>query len=345
VFPKGPADTAGLQPGDRIMKWGLTKEQLLPFSGRDQLTAILDRLPIGTVLHLEVNRKETKKAEKLEVTLGAMSTDLPEVLLEPASIHKALAPRKSTRPTSGGPPGQRREARAQPPDAKDAKPAEKDAKPAEKKIETGLLKRTTPAGDHEYWLYVPKNYDPNTAHALVIWLHPAGRARDKERDTEQVLSAWEDYCHDRHIIMLCPRAESETGWVASETDFVVATLRSVAEEFTIDRQRVVAHGIGVGGQFAYYLGFNARDWIRGVAIAGAALNSQPREELDRKRLSFFVVAGAKDALKDAIEESRRRLEELKFPVLFKESPELDNQYLDPFTLDELVRWIDALDRQ
>ena len=58
--------------------------------------------------------------------------------------------------------------------------------------------------------------------------------------------------------MLCPRAESETGWVASETDFVVATLRSVAEECTIDRQRVVAHGIGVGGQFAYYLGFNAR---------------------------------------------------------------------------------------
>ena len=179
----------------------------------------------------------------------------------------------------------------------------------------------------------------------MIWLHPAGRARDKERDTEQVLADWEDYCEERHIIMLCPKAESETGWVASETDFIVSTLRSVADEFTIDRQRVVAHGIGVGGQFAFYLGFNAREWIRGVAVAGAALNSQPREELDQQRLAFFVIAGDKDALKDAIEESRTRLEALKFPVVFRGLAELDNRYLDAATLDELVRWIDALDRQ
>ena len=192
VFDKSPADTAGLKPGDRILKLGLNKQPLLPFSGRDQLTAILDRLPIGSVIQLEVTHKETKKTEKVEITLGSMSTELPDVLAEPASAHKALAPRKSARPAAGAPPGQRREPRTQPPAAKETKPAEKEAKPAEKKIETGLLKRATPAGDHEYWLYVPKNYDPNTAHSLVIWLHPAGRARDKERDTEQVLSAWED---------------------------------------------------------------------------------------------------------------------------------------------------------
>ncbi len=133
--------------------------------------------------------------------------------------------------------------------------------------------------------------------------------------------------------------------MASETDFLVATLKTVADEFTIDRQRVVAHGIGVGGQFAFYLGFNARDWIRGVAVAGAALNSQPREELDQQRLSFFVITGIKDALKEAIEQSCKRLEELKFPVVYREQAELDNQYIDSSTLDELIRWIDALDRQ
>jgi serine protease Do len=343
VFAKSPADTAGLKPGDRIMKWGLEKsEQLLPFSGRDQLTTILDHLPIGTVIKLEVKRKETKKTEKIELTLGTMSTEIPDVLAEPASLHKALAPRKVA--VQPGVPGQPRANRPPPPD-KDAKPAAKDAKPADKKPETGLLKRTTPAGDHEYWLFVPKNYDPNTAHALVVWLHPAGRARDKERDTEQVLAAWEDYCEERHIIMLCPKAESETGWVGSETEFIVSLLRSVADEFTIDRQRVVAHGLGVGGQFAYYLGFNARDWIRGVAVVGATLNSQPREELGQQRLAFFVVSGGKDALRDAIEESRLRLEELKFPVVFRGQAEFDNQYLDASTLDDLTRWIEALDRQ
>ncbi len=345
VFAKGPADTAGVKPGDRIMKWGVAKGPLMPFSGRDQLTTILDRLPIGTVIQLEVTRKENKKTEKLEVTLGAMSTELPDLLLEPASLHKALTPRKVARPPMGGPPGIPRESRTAPPPAKETKTADKEAKPGAKKPETGTIKRATPAGDHEYWLYVPKNYDPNTAHALVVWLHPAGRARDKERETEQVISAWEDFCEDRHIILLCPKAESETGWVASETDFLVSTMKSVADEFTIDRQRVVAHGLGVGGQFAFYLGFNAREWIRGVAVAGAALNSQPREELDQQRLSFFVITGIKDALKEAIEQSCKRLEELKFPVVYREQTELDNQYIDSSTLDELVRWIDALDRQ
>jgi serine protease Do len=351
VLPKSPAELAGIKPGDRIMKLGFGQGPLLPFSGRDQLTSVLDRLPIGSVLHLEVARKESKKTEKLDVTLGTMSTDIPDILAEPASLNKALAPRKMARPPAPGTPGQPGSGRRTPPGnrgtppANEAKPAAKDSKTPAKKAETGTIKRTTPAGDHEYWLAVPKNYDPNTAHALVVWLPPAGRARDKDRETEQIISAWEDYCQDKHIILLCPKAESETGWVASETEFIVSILQTVATEYTIDRQRVVAHGLGMGGQFAYYLGFNAHDWFRGVAVAGAALNSQPREELGRQRLAFFVVAGIKDALKEAIEEGRKRLEEWKYPVVFRESADLDSQYLDASTLDELVRWIDSLDRQ
>jgi len=61
VFPKSPAETAGLSNGDRILKVGLASKPPHPFSGRDQLTAILDQLPPGTELTLEVNRKENKK--------------------------------------------------------------------------------------------------------------------------------------------------------------------------------------------------------------------------------------------------------------------------------------------
>ena len=39
------------------------------------------------------------------------------------------------------------------------------------------------------------------------------------------------------------------------------------------------------------------------------------------------------------------LEEWKYPVVYRESADLDSQYLDASTLDELVRWIDSLDRQ
>ena len=52
---------------------------------------------------------------------------------------------------------------------------------------------------------------------------------------------------------------NETGWLLNESEFVVETIRQVMSEYTIDRQRVVAHGMGQGGQMAFYLGFNARD--------------------------------------------------------------------------------------
>ena len=36
---------------------------------------------------------------------------------------------------------------------------------------------------------------------------------------------------------------------------------------------VVAHGMGTGGQMAYYVGFNARDVFRGVAVVGSTLGT------------------------------------------------------------------------
>jgi predicted esterase len=103
--------------------------------------------------------------------------------------------------------------------------------------------------------------------------------------------------------------------------------------------------MGIGGQIAYYLGFHARDLIRGVATTGAVLTNQPKENVAGQRLSFFIVAGGKDPLLQSIAESRNRLAEHKFPVVYHEIPEMGHQYLDSVTLHELVRWIDSLDRQ
>ena len=55
-------------------------------------------------------------------------------------------------------------------------------------------------------------------------------------------------------------------------------------EYTIDHQRVIAHGMGVGGQMAYYLGFNVRDLIRGVATTGAVLTNPVKDTAANQRL-------------------------------------------------------------
>src|SRR5262249_31996968 len=110
----------------------------------------------------------------------------------------------------------------------------------------------------------------------------------------------------------------------------------------------VAHGMGVGGEMAYYLGFQARAVVRGVATVGAAMGGNPRERMANQPLSFFLVAGGRDPLKAGIAATKARLTEHKYPVVHREVGPMGHEYLDGKngvpTLEELVRWIDSLDR-
>lgn len=328
VYPKGPADTAGVKEGDRITKVGNEAGPLVPFSGGDGLANILANVTPGTKVKIEVQRKD-KKTETLTVALGEVpakgstSEDVPEKLPEAASKEKALEPRK---PVPGTPPT--------PPQPKKDK--------EEKKPETGVMERKTAAADHNYWIYVPRNYDPNVSYALLIWLHPVGK--DKKEDDENFQDAWIDYCRNNHIIIAAPKAENKTGWVSSESDVVAEVARDVMATYTVDKHRVVVHGMGVGGQFAFYLGFHNRDLVRGVAVAGAALTNPAKEKVPNQPLSFYLQVGGKDPLRDSVIETRTKLLEQKYPVVYHEDKDAGHQYLDDKALDELARWIDSLDR-
>ena len=56
------------------------------------------------------------------------------------------------------------------------------------------------------------------------------------------------------------------------------------------------------------------------------------------------MAVGRDPLAKSVTESKTKLAENKFPVVYREIPNMGHQYLDEKTLDELVRWLDALDR-
>jgi S1-C subfamily serine protease/predicted esterase len=329
VYPKGPADIAKLQAGDRIMKVGREQGPLTPFSGRDQLAAILATATPNSKVKLEVIRKD-KKTETVTVTLGEVPNkgaedEVPDSLPEVASKRKALEPRKQVPSPMGGP-----------------KPEAATPKKDDKKAQTGVIQRKNPAGTHSYWIYVPRDYDPNISHALVIWLHPVGK--DKEKDDEDIQDAWFTFCKDNHIILAGPHAENQTGWVPSESDVIAEVASDVLANYTIDKRRIVVHGMGVGGQMAFYAGFHNRDLIRGVAVTGAALASQAKEKVPNEPLAFFLHAGGKDPLHDAVAESRTKLLAQKYPVVYREDKDAGHQYLDDKSLEELVRWIDSLDR-
>jgi S1-C subfamily serine protease len=338
IYPGSPADKAGIKAGDRIMKIGREVQpaplRLQPIAGRDPFQDMLETAVPGLELSFEVKRAEGKKTETLKIKLADVSDSVPskKELPEKSSVKKALAKPKGVAPPRPGQP---------------KKEEKKEAKKDDKKAEVGFLKRTTAAADHTYWIYVPENYDPNIAHAVLVWLHPPGK--NKEKDFDNFWQSWQFPCEDYHIILVCPKAESERGgWTQSEAEFVQEAVKAVSDNYTVDRRRIIAHGMDQGGEMAFYLGFRSRGLFRAVATTGAALAGNPRDKVANQPLSFFLAVGDKDPLRDAVKETKTKLIERKYPVIYREVKDLGRQYLDGRlgidTLEELARWIDSLDR-
>ena len=127
---------------------------------------------------------------------------------------------------------------------------------------------------------------------------------------------------------------------------MIGDIDAVLGQYTIDKQRVIVHGAGIGGQMAYYLGFNARDHVRGVATVGAVLASQPKDLVPNQRLQFYIAAGEKDPLVKDIKEGKPKLTERKYNVILRIIEGKGKEYLNesPDAFDEMLRWIDSLDR-
>jgi serine protease Do len=349
VYPNSPAAKAGLKEGDRIMKVGNAQApQQTAFAGRDRFLTLMSQLMANTDVKLEVKRKGADKTETLTARLTAFPDEVPETL--PKESTKKRAREQAKNPDPKLPPKGKDEPKKGEPKKDEPKKDEpkkdepkKEDKKDEPKVEKGLIKKSNPALGRNYWVFVPRTYDPNVAHGLLVWLHPAGR---EGRDADDMVDIWEDFCEDHNLIILGPISENKAGWVATETEGVISDINAVLGQYTIDRQRIVAHGAGIGGQMAYYLGFNARDQIRGVATVGAVLANQPKDLASNQRLQFFIAAGEKDPLVKDITEAKAKLTERKYSVTLKVIKDFGKQYLneDPKTLKELARWIDALDR-
>ncbi len=324
VYPDSPAAAAKLQPGDRILKAGPAAGRIMtPFTGRAQLAQILSRMSPGQELKMEVKRKDEKgdKLETVTAKLVAPTEAIPDKLPLPSSKEKAgMAKGPNPMP----------------------QPKEKDEpKKDEPEPETGLQKRTNEVLGREYWVYVPKNYQKTVSHGVIVWFHALGKGG---KDADDMVDLWEDFCRDNHFILIGPKSKGKEGWVASETEEVLQDIKKVMDEYTTDKNRVIAHGMGNGGQMAFYLGFNARETFRGVAVTGAVMGAPPKDNVPNQPLQFFIVGGDKDPLIKEIVDTKAKLLDKKFPVVYRQLADFGKEYLDKKTFAELWAWMDSLDR-
>lgn len=310
VLPDTGAAKAGLKQGDRILKAGLVTPlakadaPLRPVGNRDDLAALLQSSTIGQFLNLELKRADGK-TEQVRITLGPDTQVIPAILPEKASL---------------------------------AKPSNADAK----KPEIGTLRKASAAGDRNYFISIPITYEPNAAYGLIVWLHPTGKGRDK--DIEDLLATWDDYCARNNIIMVAPRCDSELGWTPGDADIILEAIKHAQDNYNIDRKRVVAHGMGSGAQMAYYIAFQQRQLIRAVAAVGGAMGASPKERIASQPLSFFLAVGDKDLIREAVLETIKKLGEFQYPAILREMKDRGHQYFDSPTLDQMAIWVDLLDR-
>lgn len=342
VYPKSPADGAGIKPGDRIMKFGPGAPA--PVQNRAALMALVQRLSPGAEVKVELKRKDGGKVETITAKLVAATDALPDKLPLPSSAGKAQEgqpkPKEPENPFGKDPfPPEKGKGLS---DVRADAAQEKKVEPKEKpKVETGYMRRMNQALGREYWLFVPDNYDANVSHGLVVWFHAAGQGG---KDGEKMMKTFRDFAEENHFIVMGPKSGNSDGWVASETELVMQDVKAVMGQYTIDRSRVVAHGMGNGGQMAYYVGFNARDVFRGVAVVGATLGTAPKDNVANQPLSFFICAGDKDPLWKDIVASKDLLAEKRFPVVFREMKESGKEYFDLKTFTDFLAWLDSLDR-
>jgi len=331
VYPKSPADAAGIKAGDRIVKYGVPGKATgfkRVKRGRDELAEFLNAQTPQTAVELEVQGKDGKARPAVKVVLEAMPGSVPgkdtnDVV--PATLPEAASLKKALDPLENGDPN--------------VKPPKID--PVDKKYETGLIKRVSAAGDRKYWIWVDADFDPQIAHGVVVLLHQPGKFTDNDVDT--LVDTWRDAAKKDHLILVGPITEQEAGWTPNDADLVLEAVRDVTGRYTIDKNRVVAFGSGNGGQMAFNLAFKARDLFRGSATHGAVITTVP-DSVAQQRLMLYVAGGDRDPIIQAIRDSRDRLVNTRYPVFFRVFAKQGREDLDEPSYAELFRWIDTLDR-
>lgn len=216
-------------------------------------------------------------------------------------------------------------------------PVDKDAAAARPKV--GRFSETLAAHEHDYWAYVPEDYNPAHKYALLVWIHPGGDTMEAT-----MIKSWKSLCDERGIILLAPKAKKINGWEAGEAEFVKAIVGEFKEKYAIDPARVLLHSFASGGPLAYHLAFEDRELFKGLAVASSPLTTLPPDNEPGFRLQVYLICGDKDPGQGAIEESAKVLRSLKYPVTLQLLSGIARKYSSGADLEPLVRWIDSLDR-
>lgn len=215
-----------------------------------------------------------------------------------------------------------------------------EAPPEGERPQTGIVTVKIPEFENECLAYVPDNYNPRLAYGVVVWLHAPGGFKQ-----EELIERWKPLCDENDLILVAPKSGDRARWQPTEARFVRRALDDILKNYHVDSSRVLMHGHEGGAAMAYVVGFTNRDVVRAVAAVDAPLPrvAQLPETDPVERLAFYTTLATKTDATPAVEAGIKRLREMKFPVSVHDVGD-QPRYLTTEELQQLVRWIDSLDR-
>lgn len=187
--------------------------------------------------------------------------------------------------------------------------------------------------------FVPPSYQADVPHGVVVYLRPPG-----EFDKAKLLSRWQALCEANDLILLAPQPLDSNRWTPVEVEFVQKTLDQIIANYSVDKSRVVLYGQEAGGALAYLFAFRNREVTRAVVAVDAAMPVRLRApDTDPVYpLAILTTQAQQSRVAERVENAIEQLRKMKYPVTVL--PMDTARALNDQELEQVVRWIDMLDR-
>jgi poly(3-hydroxybutyrate) depolymerase len=190
-----------------------------------------------------------------------------------------------------------------------------------------------------YALYVPADYRPEEAYPLMVCLHGAGFSGDA------YLERWQARLSDRYILA-CPTLKQGDWWTRTAERLVMATIRTVSDQYHVDPDRVFLTGMSNGGIGAYLIGAHHAPGFAAVIPMASGLDDVLKPLLQNYRHTpLYIIHGQRDEVMP-VQLSRSiidMLKELQYAFVYREHdrthPMAGGHFFPREELTDLMTWL------
>ncbi len=204
--------------------------------------------------------------------------------------------------------------------------------------QVGAIRLDSAEQSEPTWAYVPESYHPEQPCGVVVWLPPPGEIKP-----EAVLSLWKGPCDRDRLILVVPKSLGPTRWQTREAAIIPPLIAKIAEQYSVDPNRVVVFGARSGGTVAMAAGFRYARLVRGVIAVDAPVEGSVPEPNPARRVEFYVATAARSPAATLVRQAIAQMRKWHYPLVVKELGE-EPRELNADEVAELARWIDTLDR-